>query len=103
MGQGWTKEKIMKRLKMQLAIIAAGTLAAGIAQAGDMGGAVAYSLGEFDRVGVNQPVPKAQGGARAGAPTQSGPTAAQTAQERQLAARKAEFVRRMFWLALSAR
>jgi len=74
---------------------------AGIAQAGDMGDAVAYSLGEFDRVGVNRTVPKSQEGRAATSGSKS--AAPQTAQERELAVRKAEFVRRMFWLALSAR
>lgn len=93
----------MKSLNGQLAIIVAGMMAAGISQAGDMDAAVAYSLGEFDRVGVSRPMPKAQAGARTVAQKQSAPNAAQSAQERQLAARKAEFVRRMFWLALAAR
>jgi hypothetical protein len=93
----------MKGLNKPLAIMAVGMMTAGIARAGDMDGAVAYSLGEFDRVGVSQPMPKAQADGRTTAQKQSGAKVAQTAQERQLAARKAEFVRRMFWLALSAR
>jgi hypothetical protein len=100
MGQGSAKESIMKVLNKQLAAIVLSVMACGLAQAGDMDGAVAYSLGEFDRVGTSQPLPKAQAGARAAAKRQSPPDAAQ---ERQLAARKAEFVRRMFWLALSSR
>jgi hypothetical protein len=103
MGWGKAKGKIMKRLNRQLATISMGLLMAGIAQAGDMGSAVAYSLGEFDRVGASQPMPKAQVGGASGEQKQSRLNAAQSAQERQLAARKAEFVRRMFWLALSAR
>lgn len=86
----------MKNSSKRLAMVAMGLMMAGIVQAGDMDSAVAYSLGEFDRVGVSQPMPKAQAAEHAGAQKQ-------IAQERQLAARKAEFVRRMFWLALSAR
>lgn len=70
------------------------------AQAGDMGSVVAYSLGEFDRVGMSQPLPKVQSGnAQKTAPTR----VADAAQKRRLDAQKAEFVRRMFWVALSMR
>lgn len=93
----------MKVLNGQLAAIVLGMMVGGLAQAGDMDGAVAYSLGEFDRVGVSQPVPKAQPDSRAKAQRQTAANPPQSAQERQLAARKAEFVRRMFWLALSSR
>lgn len=91
----------MNVLNRHLAAIVLGIAAAGMAQAGDLGSAVAYSLGEFDRVGVSQPVPKVQAGKRV--MPQNGKAVAQSAQEQELAMRKAEFVRRMFWVALSAR
>lgn len=91
----------MKTSSKKLAAAIFGMLLAGIVQAGDMGDAVTYSLGEFDRVGVNRTVPKTQEGKTAA--TSRKPASPQTAQERELAVRKAEFVRRMFWLALSAR
>jgi hypothetical protein len=91
----------MKNLNQHLATIVLAMMAAGIAQAGDMDGAVAYSLGEFDRVGVSQPLPKAQAGKHV--MSKKDAAAGQSAQERALAARKAEFVRRMFWVALSVR
>lgn len=93
----------MKHCYKHLAIIVLGMMTTVIAQAGDMDSAVAYSLGEFDRVGVNQPAPKVQSGVRSGPQKPSATSSAQTAQERQLAARKAEFVRRIFWLAVAAR
>jgi len=93
----------MKNSSKRLAMVAVGLMMAGIAQAGDMDSAVAYSLGEFDRVGVSQPAAKAQQGERAKAQGKSVAGNAQSAQDRQLAAHKAEFLRRMFWLALVAR
>lgn len=68
--------------------------------AADMDSAVAYSLGEFDRVGMSQPMPKTQSGKSQKKSTTS---VARPSQNRQLNAQKAEFVRRMFWMALSMR
>ena len=70
------------------------------AQAADMDSAVAYSMGEFDRVGMSQPVPKTQSGKNQ---KKSATSVAQSRQDRQMNAQKAEFVRRMFWMALSMR
>lgn len=72
----------------------------GSATAGDMGSAVSYSLGEFDRVGMSQPVPKVQSGKTR---KQNVTRVADGANRRQMDAQKAEFVRRMFWVALSMR
>jgi hypothetical protein len=70
------------------------------ALAADMDSAVAYSLGEFDRVGLSQPAPRTGSGkAQKKSPT----SVARSAQDRQMNAQKAEFVRRMFWMALSMR
>jgi hypothetical protein len=101
MEQGRTWETIMKILNKQMAAIVLGMALAGVAQGGDMSSAVAYSMGEFDRVGASQPLPKTQAGKRDAA--QRNPGKAQTVQEREMSARKAEFVRRMFWVALAAR
>lgn len=69
-------------------------------QAADLNDAVSYSLGEFDRVGLNQPQPKVQAPSRA-KPVQGRQDSKH--QSRELNAQKAEFVRRMFWMALSMR
>jgi hypothetical protein len=93
----------MKVLNRQLSTITIvlGIMASGMAQAGDKDSIVVSSLGEFDRGGLSQPLPKAQAGKQA--VTQQNTAAAQSAQERQLAERKAEFVRRIFWMALLTR
>lgn len=70
------------------------------AQAADMDSAVAYSMGEFDRVGMSQPVPKTQSGK---SQKKSATSVAQSGNNRQMNTQKAEFVRRMFWMALSMR
>ncbi len=70
------------------------------AQAADMDSVVAYSMGEFDRVGMSQPAPKTQSGK---GQKKSATSVAQAGQDRQINAQKAEFVRRMFWMALSMR
>jgi hypothetical protein len=70
------------------------------AQASDMDSAVAYSMGEFDRVGMSQPAPKTQSGKSQKKPATS---VAQSGNNRQLNSQKTEFVRRMFWVALSMR
>ena len=70
------------------------------AQAADMDSAVTYSMGEFDRVGMSQPAPKTQSGK---SQKKSATSVAQSGQDRQINAQKAEFVRRMFWMALSMR
>lgn len=70
------------------------------AQAADMDSVVAYSMGEFDRVGMSQPVPKTQSGK---SQKKAATSVAQSGQDRQMNAQKAEFVRRMFWVALSMR
>lgn len=72
----------------------------GMTLAADMSGAVAYSMGEFDRVGTSQPVPKTGTGK---VQKTSGTKFAQSTQNREMNAQKAEFVRRMFWMALSMR
>lgn len=72
----------------------------GTVQAADMDSALTYSLGEFDRVGMSQPVPKTQSGKTQKKQTTS---VAQSAHNRQMNTQKAEFVRRMFWVALSMR
>ncbi len=87
----------------------AAVLACGLnsmALAADLDGAVTYSLGEFDRVGMSQPVPKIEANLK----TQSGKSqkkpatsVAQSGHNRQMNTQKAEFVRRMFWVALSMR
>ena len=84
------------------AVLAAGLN--GMTQAADLDSAVAYSFGEFDRVGQSQPLPKSQSGVSSGkGQKQSATSVAQSAQNRQVNAQKAEFVRRMFWVALSMR
>ncbi len=77
----------------------------GLAQAADMNGVVAYSLGEFDRVGTSQPLPKTESGkTQKPAGTKfAQSTQNQSTQNREMNAQKAEFVRRMFWMALSMR
>lgn len=70
------------------------------AQSADMDSVVAYSMGEFDRVGMSQPAPKTQSGKSQKKPETS---VAKSGQQRQMNAQKAEFVRRMFWMALSMR
>jgi len=70
------------------------------AQAADMDSVVAYSMGEFDRVGMSQPVPKTQSGK---SQKKSATSVAQSGHHRQMNTQKAEFVRRMFWVALSMR
>lgn len=70
------------------------------AQAADMDSVVAYSMGEFDRVGMSQPAPKTQSGK---SQKKSATSVAQSGQHRQMNTQKAEFVRRMFWVALSMR
>lgn len=74
----------------------------GVVQASDMNGVVAYSLGEFDRVGTSQASPKSESGKMQ---KKSDTKLAQgsAAQHREMNAQKAEFVRRMFWMALSMR
>lgn len=94
--------KAMKNLVMA-GVLACGL--SGLAQAADMNGAdlngaVAYSLGEFDRVGTSQPVPKAGAGK---VQKTSGTKFAKSGENREMNAQKAEFVRRMFWMALSMR
>jgi hypothetical protein len=94
------KEQIMKAITK---LAAAGALAfglGGLAQAADMNGAVAYSLGEFDRVGTSQALPKTESGK---VQKPAGTKFAQSMQNREMNAQKAEFVRRMFWMALSMR
>ena len=83
-------------------LVLAGVMAMGMhgAQASDMDSAVAYSMGEFDRVGVNQPAPKAESG-KVQKPAAT--KLAQAGKNREVNVQKAEFVRRMFWMALSMR
>jgi hypothetical protein len=70
------------------------------AQSADMDSVVVYSMGEFDRVGMSQPVPKTQSGKNQ---RKSATSVAQSGSNRQMNTQKAEFVRRMFWVALSMR
>jgi hypothetical protein len=94
------KEQIMKAMAK---LTMAGFLVFGLngfASAADMDGAVAYSLGEFDRVGMSRAAPKMESGKMQ---KPSGTKLAQSTQNRELTAQKAEFVRRMFWVALSMR
>jgi len=93
----------MKTLNKQLMKVAAGVMMAGLVQAGDMDSVVAYSLGEFDRVGINHPAPRIQQSEPAKVQKTSAVGGAQSRQDKQLAAQKAEFLRRMFWLALVSR
>ncbi len=89
--------------KMAMAAVLALGLG-GMAHAADLDSAIAYSFGEFDRVGQSQPLPKSQTGTSPGKGQKQSPTSvAQSAQNRQVNAQKAEFVRRMFWVALSMR
>lgn len=84
-------------------LVMAGVLALGMnggAMAADLNSAVAYSMGEFDRVGVNQPAPKTESGK---AQKTASTKLAATGNNREMNAQKAEFVRRMFWMALSMR
>jgi hypothetical protein len=95
-----TKENIMNAMA-KLSTVAA--LVVGLNAtllAGDLDSAVAYSMGEFDRVGLSQPLPKTLSGEVQRKATSS---RVQSSQNRQLNAQKAEFVRRMFWMALSMR
>lgn len=69
-------------------------------QAADMDSAVTYSMGEFDRVGMSQPAPKTQSGK---GQKKSATSVAQSGHNKQMNTQKAEFVRRMFWVALSMR
>lgn len=95
-------------MKVMTKLTAAGVLACGLSgmtlaadmNAADLSGAVTYSLGEFDRVGTSQPVPKAGAGK---VQKTSGTKFAQSGENREMNAQKAEFVRRMFWMALSMR
>lgn len=73
------------------------------AQAGDSDSAQAHSLGEFDRVGVNQPRPKT-GDEEFSRPSRKAVAGnARTADGKREAVKKAEFMRRLFWLALVSR
>lgn len=84
-------------------VLATAVLAWGVSSgvlAADMDSAVTYSMGEFDRVGMSQPIPKTQSGK---SQKKSATSAIQSGQHRQMNAQKAEFVRRMFWVALSMR
>ena len=85
----------MKYLQKGLVLISAGMVIAGLAHAGGMNDVVAHSPDEFDRVGINQSVPRVNKSdvAKSGRP----------AQKSQMAAQKAEFLRRLFWIALVAR
>jgi hypothetical protein len=99
------KEQIMKAMAK---LTMAGFLVFGLngfAAAADMDGAVAYSLGEFDRVGMSRAAPKRAAPKMESGKMQkpSGTKLAQSTQNRELTAQKAEFVRRMFWVALSMR